>query len=94
MPVSLPPPPVMRSMFFGSGRYDSRIEIRNTPVGMIHSAQAPQNIAWPYIVRIGASAMKMMPNTSVMMPRIDGAIITPIVTSAAFRLSPRCLSTS
>ena len=46
------------------------------------------------IVSIGATAMKMMPNTSVMMPRTDGAIMMAMVTSAALRRSFRCISTS
>ena len=61
---------------------------------MIHSAQNPQKIAWRTMVGIGATAMNTMPNTSVRMPRIDGAIMIAIVISAARRRSPTWCSTS
>jgi len=46
------------------------------------------------MVVIGATAMKMMPNTSVMMPRMEGAIMIPMVISAALRRSFTCIRIS
>ena len=41
------------------------------------------------MVLIGATAIKIMPKTSVMMPKIEGAIMIAMVISAAFRRSFR-----
>ncbi len=72
---------------FGAGSEASSSEIRITPVGISQIAQKPQNRANRCIAGIGAMAMRKMPTISVKMPRTDGAIITPMVISAAFTRS-------